>query len=83
MRIIDSHAHYDDAAFDNDRYELLDGLFSGDIRKIVNVGCSVKSSYSSAELAERYPNIYAAAGLHPDSADEIDRLWEIKALCGR
>ena len=83
MRIIDSHAHYDDSAFDNDRYELLDGLFSGDICKIVNVGCSVKSSYSSAELAEKYPQIYASAGLHPDSADEIDRLSEIKELCSR
>lgn len=83
MRIIDSHAHYDDEAFDIDRYELLDDLFSGDIAKIINVGCSVKSSYSSAELAERYPNIYASAGLHPDAADEIDRLDEIKALCSR
>ena len=81
MRIIDSHAHYDDDAFDSDRYELLDRLFSGNIHKIINVGCSVKSSYSSAALAERYPNIFAAAGLHPDSADEIDRLDEIKALC--
>ena len=81
MRIIDSHAHYDDDAFDSDRYELLDKLFSGNIDKIVNVGCSVKSSYSSAALAERYPKIFAAAGLHPDSADEIDRLDEIKMLC--
>ncbi|MBQ5333792.1 MAG: TatD family hydrolase [Oscillospiraceae bacterium] len=83
MRIIDSHAHYDDAAFDIDRYELLDVLFAGGICKLINVGCSVKSSYSSAELAERYPNIYASAGLHPDAADEIDRLDEIKALCSR
>ncbi|MCI7767522.1 MAG: TatD family hydrolase [Oscillospiraceae bacterium] len=83
MRIIDSHAHYDDAAFESDRYELLDGLFAGDICKIVNIGCSVKSSYSSAELAERYPQIFAAAGLHPDSADEIDRLDDIKALLDR
>lgn len=83
MRIIDSHAHYDDAAFESDRYELLDGLFAGDICKIINIGCSVKSSYSSAELAVRYPNIFAAAGLHPDSADEIDRLDEIKALLCR
>ena len=81
MRIIDSHAHYDDDAFDSDRYELLDKLFSGNIDKIVNVGCSVKSSYSSAALAERYPKIFAAAGLHPDSADETDRLDEIKMLC--
>lgn len=83
MRIIDSHAHYDDSAFDNDRYELLDGLFSGDICKLINVGCSVKSSYSSLALAEKYPGIYAAVGLHPDSADEIGHIDEIRQLCGR
>lgn len=83
MRIIDSHAHYDDDAFDCDRYELLDSLFSGEISKIINVGCSVKSSYSSAALAERYENVFASAGLHPDSADEADRLSEIRELCRR
>lgn len=82
MRIIDSHAHYDDDAFESDRYELLDRLFAGDIDKIVNIGCSVKSSYTSVALAEKYPKIFAAVGLHPDSADETDRLDEIKTLCG-
>lgn len=55
MRIIDSHAHYDDDAFESDRYELLDRLFAGDIDKIVNIGCSVKSSYTSVALAENIP----------------------------
>jgi len=82
MRIIDSHAHYDDDAFESDRYELLDRLFAGDIDKIVNIGCSVKSSYTSVALAEKYSKIFAAVGLHPDSADETDRLDEIKKLCG-
>lgn len=81
MRIIDSHAHYDDSAFDNDRYMLLDALFSENVEKIVNVGCSVKGSRESAALAEKYPGIYSSAGLHPDSADEIGKLNEIKELC--
>ncbi len=81
MRIIDSHAHYDDEAFDSDRYELLDRLFSENVHKIINVGCSVRGSERSAALAERYENIYASAGLHPDAADEIDRLCEIRELC--
>lgn len=81
MKIFDSHAHYDDKAFDSDRYELLDALFGDNVEKIINVGCSVKSSYTSAALAERYENIYASAGLHPDAALEVDRLDEIKKLC--
>ena len=82
MRIIDSHAHYDDSSFDTDREEILRELFSGEICKIVNIGCSVKSSYSSVKLAEEYAGIYAAVGLHPDAADEIDRIEEIRRLCG-
>lgn len=82
MRIIDSHAHYDDSSFDADREEILRELFSGEICKIVNIGCSVKSSYSSVKLAEEYAGIYAAVGLHPDAADEIDRIDEIRSLCG-
>ena len=81
MRIIDSHAHYDDSSFDADREDVLRELFSGEICKIVNIGCSVKSSYSSIKLAEEYAGIYAAVGLHPDAADEIERIDEIRRLC--
>lgn len=82
MRIIDSHAHYDDRAFDEDRYSLLDEIFAGDVEKIINVGCSVKGSRDSVALAEKYENIFATAGLHPDAADEISQLEEIRSLCG-
>lgn len=81
MRIIDSHAHYDDSSFDADREDILRELFSGDICKIMNIGCSVASSYSSVRLAEEYDGIFAAVGLHPDAADEIDRIDEIRKLC--
>lgn len=81
MKIVDSHAHYDDHAFDEDRHEVIKHLFDGGVAKIINVGCSVAGSYASAELAEMYQNIYASAGLHPDASAEVDRLDEIRILC--
>lgn len=81
MRIIDSHAHYDDRAFDEDRDVLIPRLFAGDVCKIINVGCSVKGSESSMALADKYNNIWFSAGLHPDAADEVDNLARIEELC--
>lgn len=82
MRIIDSHAHYDDRAFDEDREEVLGRLFSENspIDKIINVGCSVEGSRRSRELADRYENIYFSSGLHPDSADQWKCLDVIRQL---
>ncbi|MCM1577710.1 MAG: TatD family hydrolase [Ruminococcus sp.] len=82
MRIIDSHAHYDDKAFDGDREELLSRLFSEEspIERIVNVGCSVKGSRDSAALAEKYPRIFFTAGLHPDASDELPQIGVIREL---
>lgn len=68
--IFDTHAHYDDEAFDEDRESLIGSLFEANIGKIVNVGASLASSRSTIVLANQYENIYAAVGLHPDSAAE-------------
>ena len=61
----DTHAHYDDKAFDADRLELLEGLPSRGVSHIVNPGCDVLSSRRAIELAERFPHVYAAVGIHP------------------
>lgn len=76
--MIDSHAHYDDEAFDQDRDELLSSVFESGIKKIINVGASMKSCRTTLALAEKYENIYAAIGIHPsDTADlkEEDMEW--------
>jgi len=64
-KIFDTHAHYDDKAFDPDREELLNRLFSSDICNVINVGCSVEASKKSVELSLKYPQIFAAVGVHP------------------
>lgn len=73
MSIFDSHAHYDDCAFDEDRAELLSSLFSsGKVSGIINVGASLRGCYESVALSKKYESIYAAVGLHPEYADKAD-----------
>ena len=69
--IFDSHAHYDDKAFNQDREELLSNLPSCGIEAIVNSGASIQSTQRTMELAEQYPYIYAAAGIHPEHTGEL------------
>ena len=64
--IFDTHAHFDDDAFDEDRDALLSGMKDAGVEYIVNIGASMASSKRSMDLAEKYPFIYAAVGVHPD-----------------
>ncbi len=71
--MFDIHAHYDDEAFDADRGILLTSLFEEqNITGIINAGCNVESSLFSVSLAEKYDNIYAAVGFHPQEVDKFD-----------
>lgn len=82
IKVTDTHAHYDDEAFDADRYELLDRLLSESVNKIVTVGCAFDRWEAALELAERYENVYAALGVHPEDiydmpSDYLERLREL------
>lgn len=66
--IFDTHAHYDQNWFDEDRDSLLGQMRAGGIGRIVNIGCDLETSRRSIELAEQYDFIYAAAGVHPSDA---------------
>ncbi len=70
--IFESHAHYDDAKFDDDRELLLQRLLSDSICGIINVGASIESTKATIALAEKHSAVYAAAGVHPEMADELD-----------
>lgn len=66
--IFDSHAHYDNERFDGDREELLASLVENGVCAVINVGCDMESSRKSVRLAESFPHIYAAVGVHPHDA---------------
>lgn len=62
----DTHAHYDDSAFDPDRDSLLASLAGEGVELVVNPGCDEPSSRAAVELGERWPFVYAAVGIHPE-----------------
>ena len=85
MRIFDTHAHYDSRKFDSDRDEVLSALPAAGIELVVDPGCDVPSSEAAVALAEQYPFVYAAVGLHPEDcagAGEAE-FSAVRALCGR
>lgn len=85
MEIIDTHAHYDDSRFDDNRDEVIaDVLNIGYIRNIINAGCSIEGSKAGQALSRKYPQFYFTAGIHPhDSGKAGDRdraLFELEGL---
>lgn len=86
MKIYETHAHYDDDAFDEDREELINSLLQettpeaegGPLECIVNIGASMNGCRRSLELAEEFDKVYAAIGIHPEEVEgltEKDMQW--------
>ena len=69
--IFDTHAHYDDEAFDEDRDEVLTSLREWGVGTVVNVGASMEGSRRSVSLSEQYEFVYSAVGVHPDEVGEL------------
>jgi TatD DNase family protein len=67
--LIDSHAHLDGPKFDQDRVEVISRARAAGISAIINVGFDMPSCKRSIVLAEEYPEVYAAIGIHPHDAD--------------
>lgn len=81
--IFETHAHYEDEAFDADREALLESLPVRGISPVVDVGSSMKTSEQCVALAHQYDFMYAAVGLHPDAAGEAtdENMARLEALC--
>lgn len=69
--IFDTHAHYDDEAFDGDREQLIESLGAHGIGAVVNVGASMASCRTTLALTEKYPFFYGALGVHPNETAEL------------
>lgn len=82
--IFDTHAHYDDEAFDEDRETLLESLRDAGVAAVMNVAASIESCKTTLELTRRYEWIYGALGIHPSETGELDEegLTWIESQCG-
>ena len=69
--IFESHAHYDDEVFDEDREELLASLAGHGIGTVINVGASLAGCRATLELTKKYPFVYGAMGVHPGETQEL------------
>lgn len=83
--IFDTHAHYDDVKFDENRDDLLSSMNASGVSYICNVGFDLKSSQTSIELADKYGFIYSAVGIHPECVDNlpVDWLNQVENLVGQ
>lgn len=81
--IFESHAHYDDEVFDEDREELLASFGEKGIGTVINVGASLAGCKETVELTRQYPFIYGAIGIHPSEVGELheDNFADLEKWC--
>ena len=70
--LFDTHAHYDSGAFNADRWEVLASMPEQGVELILNPGCELDSSRTAVSLAEQFPFVYAAVGVHPSDCEGFD-----------
>lgn len=82
MEFFDSHSHYNDEKFDNDRKEIIDSIYKENITKAVCVGYNLEKSKMALKIAEENDFIYATAGISPNDIEDFSssKLQEIEKI---
>ena len=77
LELFDTHSHYNDEQFDEDREELLNKIYEENVTKIIVVGYNIIGSKKAVELAKKHNYIYSSVGIHPSdiekTKEEIDK----------
>lgn len=79
----ESHAHYNDTRYDEDRNKILEELKQNNVSYLINIGTDIKTSIESIELAKNYDFIYATVGIHPHDAKDMTNqdIQTLEELC--
>lgn len=82
MRLFDSHAHYDDEKFDQDREEIIQKIYDSGVEKFISAGYSLESSKRAIGLADKYEFIYTTVGISPNDVKQTleETIEDIKKL---
>lgn len=82
--LFDTHAHYDDDQFDPDRGEVLRSLAENGVGLVVNPSVTAENAVRVLAMAEEYPFLYAAVGVHPENCAHYDEaeLAKLRELAG-
>lgn len=77
MEFFDSHSHYNDEKFDEDREELIEKIHNDEIEKFITAGYSIESSKKAIELCKKYKFMYPICGISPNDIPQTeDQLWK-------
>ena len=71
----ETHAHYDDSAFDSDREQVISALRDGGVEFVINPGCDIASSMKAREIALSHDFVWFAAGIHPEEIADLPDDW--------
>ena len=69
MELFDSHAHYDDEKFNEDRDEIIEKIYSSGVTKFMCAGYNLESSLNGIKLADKYDYIYTTSGISPNDVN--------------
>lgn len=70
MELFDTHAHYNDKKFDEDRKDVIEAVYESGVTKLINAGYSLPSSKKAIEIAKQYGWMYVICGISPNDIPE-------------
>ncbi len=72
MEFFDSHSHYNDEKFDEDREQILEEIYKAGVTKVIVAGYDINSSKKAVDLSKKYKYIYAICGISPNDIAETE-----------
>ena len=82
MEFFDSHSHYNDEKFDEDRTYIIEETYKQNVTKFMCIGYNLEQSIKAIEISEKYPYIYSTVGISPNDINEkvFDDIYIIEEI---